>query len=168
MEQVAALGSTAQHAVAGAAYTGGARPLGRNAAPSRGRDRRHAAAVRFRRADADCCPTTAASVPTSIVHLPGGKQIVVDAKTPLEAFLDAQECTDEEARRSSCRRTRGRCATTWTSSGARRYWEQLGNSPEMVVMFLPGETLFSAALQHDLTLIEYGLRRRCCWPARSR
>ena len=40
------------------------------------------------------------------------------------------------------------------------YWEQLGNSPEMVVMFLPGETLFSAALQHDLTLIEYGLAQR--------
>src|SRR5262245_47009739 len=40
------------------------------------------------------------------------------------------------------------------------YWEQLGNSPEMVVMFLPGETLFSAALQHDLTLIEHGLSQR--------
>ena len=52
--------------------------------------------------------------------------------------------------------------------GSKAYWEQLGDSPEMVVMFLPGETLFSAALQHDLTLIEYGLQQRCCWPARSR
>ena len=44
--------------------------------------------------------------------------------------------------------------------GSKAYWEQLGNSPEMVVMFLPGETLFSAALQHDLTLIEHGLQQR--------
>jgi DNA recombination protein RmuC len=44
--------------------------------------------------------------------------------------------------------------------GGKAYWEQLGNSPELVVMFLPGETLFSAALQHDLTLIEYGLQQR--------
>jgi DNA recombination protein RmuC len=44
--------------------------------------------------------------------------------------------------------------------GAKGYWEALGDSPEMVVMFLPGETLFSAALQHDLTLIEHGLRQR--------
>ena len=95
--------------------------------------------------------------PISIVHLPGGKQIVVDAKAPLEAFLDAQETTDEEARAVSCRRTPGRCVSTWTSWGAKAYWEPLGNSPEMVVMFLPGETLFSAALQHDLTLIEHGL-----------
>ena len=43
--------------------------------------------------------------------------------------------------------------------GSKAYWEQLGESPEMVVMFLPGETLFSAALQHDLTLIEHGLQQ---------
>ena len=52
--------------------------------------------------------------------------------------------------------------------GSKAYWEQLADSPEMVVMFLPGETLFSAALQHDLTLIEHGLSRRCCWRAPSR
>ena len=52
--------------------------------------------------------------------------------------------------------------------GSKAYWEPLGDSPEMVVMFLPGETLFSAALQHDLALIEHGLRSGCCWPARSR
>src|SRR4029453_14246425 len=44
--------------------------------------------------------------------------------------------------------------------GGKAYWEQLGNSPELVVMFLPGETLFSAALQNDLTLIEHGLQQR--------
>jgi DNA recombination protein RmuC len=44
--------------------------------------------------------------------------------------------------------------------GSKAYWESLGNSPEMVVMFLPGETLFSAALQHDLALIEHGLKQR--------
>ena len=99
--------------------------------------------------------------PDLIVHLPGGKQIVVDAKAPLEAFLDAQDATDEDvARRAGCRRTRARCAITWTGSGSKAYWDALGDSPEMVVMFLPGETLFSAALQHDLTLIEHGLEQR--------
>ncbi len=44
--------------------------------------------------------------------------------------------------------------------GSKAYWEPLGDSPEMVVMFLPGETLFSAALQHDLTLIEHGLQQK--------
>ena len=47
---------------------------------------------------------------------------------------------------------------------AKSYWDQLGNSPEMVVMFLPGESLFSAALQHDLTLIEHGLKQRVLLP----
>ena len=85
---------------------------------------------------------------------------MVDAKAPLEAFLEAQECTDEESRLHGCRDMRVRCAITWTGSAARPTGISLANSPEMVVMFLPGETLFSAALQHDLTLIEHGLEQR--------
>ena len=98
--------------------------------------------------------------PDLIVHLPGGKQIVVDAKTPLEAFLDAQECSDEEARTIKLQQHARQVRDHMDKLGSKGYWEQLGNSPEMVVMFLPGETLFSAALQHDLTLIEYGLAQR--------
>jgi DNA recombination protein RmuC len=98
--------------------------------------------------------------PDLIVHLPGGKQIVVDAKAPLEAFLDAQECADDEARILKLQGHARQVRDHMDRLGSKAYWDSLGNSPEMVVMFLPGETLFSAALQHDLTLIEYGLEQR--------
>ena len=98
--------------------------------------------------------------PDLIVHLPGSKQIVVDAKAPLEAFLDAQEALDEEARTVRLQAHARQVRDHMDKLGSKGYWEQLGNSPEMVVMFLPGETLFSAALQNDLTLIEHGLQQR--------
>jgi DNA recombination protein RmuC len=98
--------------------------------------------------------------PDLIVHLPGGKQIVVDAKAPLEAFLDAQDCADEEARTIKLVAHARQVRDHMDRLGSKAYWDQLGDSPEMVVMFLPGETLFSAALQHDLTLIEYGLQQK--------
>jgi len=98
--------------------------------------------------------------PDLIVHLPGGKRIVVDAKAPLEAFLDAQETTDDEARMVKLQAHARQVRDHMDKLGSKGYWEALDNSPEMVVMFLPGETLFSAALQHDLTLIEHGLQQR--------
>lgn len=98
--------------------------------------------------------------PDLIVRLPGGKQIVVDAKAPLEAFLDAQECVDEDARAGRLQAHARQVRDHMDKLGSKAYWDSLGGSPEMVVMFLPGETLFSAALQHDLTLIEYGLQQR--------
>jgi DNA recombination protein RmuC len=98
--------------------------------------------------------------PDLIVHLPGGKQIVVDSKVPLEAFLDAQEAVDEETRTLRLQAHTRQVRDHMDKLGSKAYWEQLGESPEMVVMFLPGETLFSSALQHDLTLIEYGLQQR--------
>jgi len=98
--------------------------------------------------------------PDLVVHLPGGKQIVVDAKAPLEAFLDAQESADEEARAAKLQAHARQVREHMDRLGAKAYWEPLGASPELVVMFLPGETLFSAALQHDLTLIEHGLEQR--------
>ena len=98
--------------------------------------------------------------PDLIVHLPGGKQIVVDAKAPLEAFLDAQECTEEEPRAARLQAHARQVRDHMDKLGSKAYWEPLGNSPEMVVMFLPGETLFSAALQHDLSLIEHGWKQR--------
>ena len=98
--------------------------------------------------------------PDLIVHLPGGKQIVVDAKAPLEAFLDAQEATDDDIRGARLLAHARQVRDHMDKLGSKAYWEPLGDSPEMVVMFLPGETLFSAALQHDLGLIEHGLRQR--------
>jgi DNA recombination protein RmuC len=98
--------------------------------------------------------------PDLIVHLPGGKKIVVDAKAPLEAFLDAQDTADDAARGRKLQAHARQVRDHMDRLGSKAYWDPLGDSPEMVVMFLPGETLFSAALQHDLTLIEHGLRQR--------
>jgi DNA recombination protein RmuC len=98
--------------------------------------------------------------PDLIVRLPGGKQIVVDAKAPLEAFLDAQECADDDARAAKLQTHARQVRDHMEKLGSKAYWESLGDSPDLVVMFLPGETLFSAALQHDLTLIEHGLQNR--------
>lgn len=98
--------------------------------------------------------------PDLIVHLPGNKKIVVDAKAPLEAFLDAQEAQDEGVRSSRLQAHARQVRDHMDRLGSKAYWDPLGDSPELVVMFLPGETLFSAALQQDLTLIEYGVDQR--------
>ena len=98
--------------------------------------------------------------PDVVVQLPGCKRIVVDAKAPLDAFLDAQEAADEETRLFKLQAHARQVREHMDKLGGKAYWEALGNSPEMVVMFLPGETLFSAALQQDLGLIEYGLQQR--------
>jgi DNA recombination protein RmuC len=98
--------------------------------------------------------------PDLIVHLPGTKQLVVDAKAPLEAFLDAQEAHDDDVRTAKLQAHARQVREHMDKLGSKGYWDSLGNSPEMVVMFLPGETLFSAALQHDLGLIEHGLRQK--------
>jgi DNA recombination protein RmuC len=98
--------------------------------------------------------------PDVIVHLPGGKQIVIDAKAPLEAFLDAQECREDEGRTLKLQAHARHVREHMDKLGSKAYWEPLAASLEMVVMFLPGETLFSTALQHDLTLIEHGLAQR--------
>jgi DNA recombination protein RmuC len=98
--------------------------------------------------------------PDLIVQLPGGKQIVVDAKSPLEAFLDAQDAADDETRTTRLQAHSRQVRDHMDKLGSKGYWEALATSPEFVVMFLPGETLFSAALQHDLGLIEHGLNQR--------
>jgi DNA recombination protein RmuC len=98
--------------------------------------------------------------PDLIVRLPGGKQVVVDAKAPLEAFLDAQDAADDEMRTVKLQAHARQVREHVEKLGSKAYWEALERSPEFVVLFLPGETLFSAALQHDLSLIEHGLKQR--------
>ena len=82
--------------------------------------------------------------PDLIVRLPGAKRIVVDAKALLEAFLDAQDAGDDETRLVEAQAHARQVRDHMDRLGNKGYWEALGDSPEMVVMFLPGETLFSA------------------------
>lgn len=98
--------------------------------------------------------------PDLIVRLPGGKQIVIDAKVPLAAYLDATETQDDTAREAQLVRHAQQIRTHMTQLGRKAYWETFDPTPEFVVMFMPGEAIFSAALQQDPGLIEFGAEEK--------
>jgi DNA recombination protein RmuC len=96
--------------------------------------------------------------PDLIVKLPGGKTIVVDAKVPLEAYLDATDAQDAAGRDRRMLDHARQVREHMAKLGAKSYWGQVQPSPEFVVMFLPGEAFFQAALQHDPEIIDFGVR----------
>jgi DNA recombination protein RmuC len=98
--------------------------------------------------------------PDLIVKLPGGKSVVVDAKTPLEAYLRAVESSDDTVRLAFMKTHAQQVRTHMSRLALKSYWEQFDSSPEFVVMFLPGEMFFSAALEQDPGLIEEGVNQR--------
>ena len=98
--------------------------------------------------------------PDLIVRLPGGKSIVIDAKAPLEAYLDAHESDDDGARESKLKDHARQVRQHVTALGGKAYWSALEEAPDFVVLFLPGEPFFSAALQYDGSLVEYAAAER--------
>lgn len=93
--------------------------------------------------------------PDMVVRLPGGKSVVLDSKAPVAAFLEAAESDDDSARRRDLARFAKHVREHIQSLSAKAYWDQFDATPEFVVLFLPGESFFSAALREDPDLIEY-------------
>ncbi len=98
--------------------------------------------------------------PDMIVHLPGGRDLVVDAKVPLTAYLDALGATTDEERGARLRHHAEQVRHHMTQLAGRAYWDQFDAAPEFVVMFIPGESFVGAAAQADPSLIEDGMAKQ--------
>ena len=98
--------------------------------------------------------------PDLIVNLPGGKHVVVDAKAPLQGVLDAYQARDEEERQQHLRDHARLLRRHVKALADKAYWAGLDSAPDIVVMFLPGEHLYGAALEADPSLIEDAMARR--------
>lgn len=98
--------------------------------------------------------------PDVVVHLPNGRNLVVDAKVSMEAYLKAIDAESEAERRQLLGDHARQVRAHVKALGEKSYWERLGGSPEFVVAFLPLESLYSAALQHDGELLSFGVEKR--------
>jgi DNA recombination protein RmuC len=98
--------------------------------------------------------------PDVVVRLPGGKNVVVDAKAPLQAYLDALEAGGETESRSKLQEHTRLIRDHMARLSSKAYWDQFPAAPDFVVMFLPGESFYRAALEHDFSLIEDGVNQR--------
>jgi len=100
------------------------------------------------------------SRPDLVVHLPGGRRIVVDAKVPLSAYLEATTARSPEERTDALARHAQQVRQHMQALAGKAYWEELGTGVELVVMFIPGEAFVAAAAEADPDLLEDGMARR--------
>ncbi len=98
--------------------------------------------------------------PDMVVRLPNGRSIVIDAKAPVDAYLTSLTALSEDERKKGISGYIGQIRNHMNGLGQKSYWEQFETTPEMVVMYLPGESFFSAALENDPKLIEDGTMKR--------
>jgi DNA recombination protein RmuC len=98
--------------------------------------------------------------PDMVVRLPGGRTLVVDAKAPLTAYMEAVSAPDDFKRREALIRHGKQVAAHVDQLSGKQYWSQFQPAPEMVILFIPGDQFFSAALEYNPTLIEYALERK--------
>ncbi len=98
--------------------------------------------------------------PDLIVHLPQGRQIVVDVKTPLDAYLDAYSGEDDKHRRTKLAQHARQLKQRVRELAKKQYWAQFEQAPDFVVLFIPGDQFLAAALDEDTQLLEYALANK--------
>ncbi|MFN8009468.1 MAG: DNA recombination protein RmuC [Terriglobia bacterium] len=98
--------------------------------------------------------------PDMTVRLPGGKNIVVDAKASIQGYLDALDASDEEARRVCLQAHARQIRSRLQELSGKAYWDRLEATPEFVILFIPGDSFYAAALEQDPQLVEDGVEQK--------